>query len=149
MFRKDFVLTGRQTKPSYISISRQVQADGIMLIAQSSVAINRFWLSRVFKGREMFSQLHPGVSALILTSSTVSLSTVQIMNDELLQRLAGKTNSVRPLVVPRSADSATPLNYHSTSADVETWLTSKGFSSEWVEEKLSKNKCLFPRQTTQ
>ncbi|XP_075937104.1 epidermal growth factor receptor kinase substrate 8-like protein 1a [Anarhichas minor] len=54
------------------------------------------------------------------------------VNDELLQRLARKSNSVRPLVVPRTADT-TPLNYHSPSAEVEAWLTTKGFSQQTVQ----------------
>ncbi|XP_068583939.1 epidermal growth factor receptor kinase substrate 8-like protein 1a [Cebidichthys violaceus] len=57
---------------------------------------------------------------------------VLIVNDELLQRLAGKSNSVRPPVVPRTADT-TPLNYHSPSAEVEAWLTTKGFSQQTVQ----------------
>ncbi|XP_070779374.1 epidermal growth factor receptor kinase substrate 8-like protein 1a [Enoplosus armatus] len=58
---------------------------------------------------------------------------VLIMNDELLQRLAGKRSSVRPLVVPRTADTSGPLNYHSPSAEVEAWLTTKGFSQQTVQ----------------
>lgn len=58
---------------------------------------------------------------------------VLIMNDELLQRLAGRRGSARPLVVPRTADTSTPLNYHSPSAEVETWLTSKGFSQQTIK----------------
>ncbi|XP_053194292.1 epidermal growth factor receptor kinase substrate 8-like protein 1a [Scomber japonicus] len=58
---------------------------------------------------------------------------VLIMNDELLQRLAGKRGSARPLVVPRAADTSDPLNYHSPPAEVETWLTAKGFSQETVQ----------------
>lgn len=54
---------------------------------------------------------------------------VLIMNDELLQRLAEKRGSVRR-VVPRTADTSVPLNYHSPSAEVEAWLTSKGFSQQ-------------------
>uniref|UniRef100_A0A8C9Y8R6 EPS8 signaling adaptor L1a n=1 Tax=Sander lucioperca TaxID=283035 RepID=A0A8C9Y8R6_SANLU len=49
------------------------------------------------------------------------------MNDELFRRLAGKRDSVRPLVVPRTSDTSSPLNYHSSSAEVEAWLTAKGF----------------------
>eukprot|EP00064_Thunnus_orientalis_P016476 superscaffoldBa00003279_g16542 len=55
---------------------------------------------------------------------------VLIMNDELLQRLAGKRSSGRPLVVPRTADTSSPLNYHSPPAEVEAWLTAKGFSQQ-------------------
>ncbi|XP_034395919.1 epidermal growth factor receptor kinase substrate 8-like protein 1a [Cyclopterus lumpus] len=57
---------------------------------------------------------------------------VLMVNDELLQRLAEKRGSVRPLVVPRTADT-TPLNYHSPSAEVEAWLTTKGFSQQTVQ----------------
>ncbi|XP_054614795.1 epidermal growth factor receptor kinase substrate 8-like protein 1 isoform X2 [Dunckerocampus dactyliophorus] len=54
---------------------------------------------------------------------------VLIMNDELLQRLAEKRGSMRPsLMVPRSTETALPLNYHSPPAEVEAWLTAKGFS---------------------
>ncbi|KAM3598000.1 uncharacterized protein V6R79_012264 [Siganus canaliculatus] len=56
---------------------------------------------------------------------------VQIMNDELLQRLAGKRGSVRP-VVPRTADTSAPLNYQSPPAEVEAWLNTKGFSQQTV-----------------
>uniref|UniRef100_A0A3Q4BB95 SH3 domain-containing protein n=1 Tax=Mola mola TaxID=94237 RepID=A0A3Q4BB95_MOLML len=54
-----------------------------------------------------------------------------IMNEELLERLAGKRGSVRP-VVPRTADTSVPLNYHSPPAEVEAWLTTKGFSQQTV-----------------
>nr|XP_046271444.1 epidermal growth factor receptor kinase substrate 8-like protein 1a isoform X2 [Scatophagus argus] len=57
---------------------------------------------------------------------------VLIMNDELLERLAGKRGSVRP-VVPRTADTSAPLNYHSLPAEVEAWLTTKGFSQQTVQ----------------
>ena len=56
--------------------------------------------------------------------------TVLISNDELLQLLAVKRNSIRPLVVPRTADTTTPLNYHSPATEVEAWLTAKGFSQQ-------------------
>ncbi|KAF7664504.1 hypothetical protein LDENG_00175070 [Lucifuga dentata] len=56
---------------------------------------------------------------------------VLIMNDELLQRLAnGRSGSMRPLV---TADTSVPLNYHSQSAEVEAWLTAKGFSQQTVQ----------------
>lgn len=55
---------------------------------------------------------------------------VLIMNDELLQRLADKRGSARPLVVPRTAETSAPLNYHSPSAEVAAWLTAKGFSPQ-------------------
>lgn len=54
------------------------------------------------------------------------------MNDELLKRLAEKRGSVRP-VVPRTADTSAPLNYHSPPAEVEAWLVNKGFSPELSE----------------
>ncbi|KAK2833622.1 hypothetical protein Q5P01_017511 [Channa striata] len=58
---------------------------------------------------------------------------VLIMNDELLQRLAGKRGSGRRLVVPRTAETTVPLNYHSPPAEVRTWLTAKGFGPQTVE----------------
>lgn len=63
-------------------------------------------------------------------SDVLCVCAVLIMNDELLQRLAGKRSSVRPLVVPRAADTSDPLNYHSPPAEVEAWLTAKGFSQQ-------------------
>lgn len=64
------------------------------------------------------------------TNDVLCVCAVLIMNDELLQRLAGKRGSVRPLVVPRTADTSGPLNYHSPPAEVEAWLTAKGFSQQ-------------------
>lgn len=58
---------------------------------------------------------------------------VLIINDELLQRLANRRDSARPLVVPRTADTSTPLNYHSPPVEVEAWLTAKGFSQQTVQ----------------
>lgn len=58
---------------------------------------------------------------------------VLLINDELLQRLAEKRDSVRPPAVPRAAESAAPLNYHSAAAEVEAWLIAKGFSQETVQ----------------
>ncbi|XP_034567596.1 epidermal growth factor receptor kinase substrate 8-like protein 1 [Notolabrus celidotus] len=58
---------------------------------------------------------------------------VLIVNDELLERLAGRRGSTRPLVVPRTPDTSTPLNYHSPSAEVETWLTAKGFNQQTIQ----------------
>lgn len=63
-------------------------------------------------------------------SCLIIVLAVLIMNDELLQRLAGKRSSVRQLVVPRTADTSLPLNYHSPPAEVEAWLTTKGFSQQ-------------------
>ncbi|XP_029102389.1 epidermal growth factor receptor kinase substrate 8-like protein 1 isoform X3 [Scleropages formosus] len=58
---------------------------------------------------------------------------VIMMNDELLQRLAnGKSNTSRSLVIPRSFDTAAPLNYSSPPAEVEEWLRGKGFSEATV-----------------
>lgn len=53
------------------------------------------------------------------------------MNDELLRRIVVRRDSLRPPVLPTSAD-ITPLNYHSPSADVEAWLRTKGFTQQWV-----------------
>lgn len=60
----------------------------------------------------------------------VFLFPVLIVNDELLERLAGRRGSVRPLVVPKAADVSTPLNYHSPPAEVAAWLSAKGFSEQ-------------------
>lgn len=58
---------------------------------------------------------------------------VLIVNDELLERLAGRRGSTRPLVVPRTPDTTTPLNYHSPAAEVEAWLIAKGFNQQTVQ----------------
>lgn len=62
---------------------------------------------------------------------------VLIMNDELLKRLAEKRGSV-VRTAPRTADTSAPLNYRSPPAEVEAWLTSKGFSPELSERYFSK-----------
>lgn len=80
------------------------------------------------------SPLRP--QSMVLPSTTMhgeDSDRVLIMNDELLQRLAGKRGSVRPVVVPRTPDTSVPLNYHSPSAEVEAWLASKGFSQQTVQ----------------
>uniref|UniRef100_A0A4W6ERD8 EPS8 signaling adaptor L1a n=1 Tax=Lates calcarifer TaxID=8187 RepID=A0A4W6ERD8_LATCA len=69
----------------------------------------------------------------LFVSVFVVFHAVLIMNDELLQRLAGKRDSVRPLVVPRAADTSAPLNYHSPPAEVEAWLTAKGFNQQTIQ----------------
>lgn len=74
--------------------------------------------------------------SMVLPSTTMQgedSDRVLIMNDELLQRLARRRGSARPLVVPRAADTSAPLNYHSSSAEVEAWLTAKGFSQPTVQ----------------
>ncbi|XP_069005425.1 epidermal growth factor receptor kinase substrate 8-like protein 1a isoform X1 [Embiotoca jacksoni] len=58
---------------------------------------------------------------------------VLIMNNELVQRLAQRRDSVRPPVVPRTADTSAPLNYHSPSAEVKAWLVAKGFNRETIQ----------------
>lgn len=58
---------------------------------------------------------------------------VLLINDELLQRLAEKRDSVRQLVVPRAAETSAPLNYYSAAAEVEAWLTAKGFSQQTIQ----------------
>lgn len=69
--------------------------------------------------------------ALLHSLSSLTFS-VLIMNDELLKRLAEKRGSfVR--AAPRTANTSTPLNYRSLPAEVEAWLTSKGFSQELSE----------------
>ncbi|XP_062848337.1 epidermal growth factor receptor kinase substrate 8-like protein 1 [Trichomycterus rosablanca] len=59
---------------------------------------------------------------------------VMQVNDELLKRLtSGKAPLNRSLVIPRSAETAVPLDYHSPPAEVETWLQGKGFSESTVQ----------------
>lgn len=58
---------------------------------------------------------------------------VMLMNDELLQRLAKKRNSLEATEVPSKAGASVPLNYHSPSAEVKAWLTAKGFSEGTVQ----------------
>ena len=54
-----------------------------------------------------------------------------MMNNELLQRLTtGRAGSVHPLVIPRTTDTSAPLDYHSSTQEVEQWLSAKGFSPE-------------------
>ncbi|XP_029384360.1 epidermal growth factor receptor kinase substrate 8-like protein 1 isoform X2 [Echeneis naucrates] len=58
---------------------------------------------------------------------------VMLVNDELLQRLTnGKANLNKPLVIPRSAETSVPLDYHSAPAEVADWLRGKGFSEPTV-----------------
>lgn len=58
---------------------------------------------------------------------------VTMVNDELLQRLTnGKANLNKPLVIPRSNDTAFPLDYHSSPEEVARWLRGKGFSEPTV-----------------
>ncbi|XP_028845988.1 epidermal growth factor receptor kinase substrate 8-like protein 1 [Denticeps clupeoides] len=59
---------------------------------------------------------------------------VMLVNDELLQRLTnGKAGSSRQLVIPKSADTSAPLDYHSPPAEVEQWLRAKGFHEPTVQ----------------
>ncbi|KAM8724401.1 epidermal growth factor receptor kinase substrate 8-like protein 1a isoform 1-T1 [Acanthopagrus schlegelii] len=84
-------------------------------------------------GTSPTSPLRP--QSMVLPSTTMQgedSNRVLIMNDELLQRLAEKRGSVRR-VVPRTADTSVPLNYHSPSAEVEAWLTSKSFSQQTIQ----------------
>lgn len=55
------------------------------------------------------------------------------MNDELLEKLAGRRSSPHPLVVSRSTDITAPLNYHSPPAEVKAWLAAKGFKENTVQ----------------
>ncbi|XP_019938864.1 epidermal growth factor receptor kinase substrate 8-like protein 1 isoform X1 [Paralichthys olivaceus] len=58
---------------------------------------------------------------------------VMLVNDELLQRLTnGKPNLHKPLVIPRSSETAVPLDYHSPPEEVAEWLRGKGFSEPTV-----------------
>ncbi|XP_054891259.1 epidermal growth factor receptor kinase substrate 8-like protein 1a [Poeciliopsis prolifica] len=58
---------------------------------------------------------------------------VRVMNNELLQRLAKKRNSLEEMEVSSTAGISIPLNYHSASAEVKAWLSAKGFSQGTVE----------------
>lgn len=51
------------------------------------------------------------------------------MNDELLERLAKKRGSSHR-TLPRTADTPAPLNFQSPPAEVQAWLTAKGFSQQ-------------------
>ncbi|XP_061741538.1 epidermal growth factor receptor kinase substrate 8-like protein 1a isoform X1 [Nerophis ophidion] len=80
------------------------------------------------------TQLPQGMGLPRNTSQTENGDRVLIMNDELLQKMAEKRSSMRPpLLVPRSADTFLPLNYHSPPAEVKAWLTAKGFSQPTVQ----------------
>ncbi|XP_077358755.1 epidermal growth factor receptor kinase substrate 8-like protein 1 isoform X3 [Festucalex cinctus] len=58
---------------------------------------------------------------------------VMLVNDELLQRLTnGKAINSKPLIIPRSAETSLPLDYHSTPEEVALWLAGKGFSEPTV-----------------
>ncbi|CAL8285122.1 unnamed protein product [Boreogadus saida] len=57
-----------------------------------------------------------------------------MMNNELLQRLTtGRAGSVHTLVIPRTTDTSAPLDYHSSTQEVEQWLSAKGFGPETVQ----------------
>uniref|UniRef100_A0A3B3XMY3 SH3 domain-containing protein n=2 Tax=Poecilia mexicana TaxID=48701 RepID=A0A3B3XMY3_9TELE len=60
-------------------------------------------------------------------------SRVMAMNNELLQRLAKKRNSLEDTEVSSTAGIPIPLNYHSPSSAVKSWLSAKGFSQGTVE----------------
>uniref|UniRef100_A0A8C1PWB6 Epidermal growth factor receptor kinase substrate 8-like protein 1 n=1 Tax=Cyprinus carpio TaxID=7962 RepID=A0A8C1PWB6_CYPCA len=58
---------------------------------------------------------------------------VFLMNDELSRRLAnGKSASVRPVVINKANETTAPLYYHSSQAEVQGWLTAKGFNEYTV-----------------
>ncbi|XP_020508899.2 epidermal growth factor receptor kinase substrate 8-like protein 1a isoform X1 [Labrus bergylta] len=85
-------------------------------------------------GNGPMSPLRP--QSMLLPSTTLQGEDgdrVNVVNDELLQRLAGRKGSTRPPVAPRTADTSTPLNYHSPAAEVEVWLNAKGFSQQTVQ----------------
>uniref|UniRef100_A0A3P8TE14 EPS8 signaling adaptor L1a n=1 Tax=Amphiprion percula TaxID=161767 RepID=A0A3P8TE14_AMPPE len=77
--------------------------------------------------------VRPQSMGLPLTAMQDEESRVLLINDELLQRLAQRRDSVRPLVVPRAAETSAPLNYHSAAAEVKAWLTAKGFSQQTIQ----------------
>ncbi|KAM4717916.1 epidermal growth factor receptor kinase substrate 8-like protein 1a isoform 2-T2 [Anableps anableps] len=58
---------------------------------------------------------------------------VMVMNNELMQRLAKKRNSLEKMEKPSKADILIPLNYHSPSDEVKAWLSAKGFSEGTVQ----------------
>lgn len=85
-------------------------------------------------GTSPTSPLRP--QSMVLPSTTMQgedNDRVLIMNEELLQRLARRRSSARQPVVPRTAEASAPLNYHSPAAEVEAWLTNKGFSQQTVQ----------------
>uniref|UniRef100_A0A3B4GKV8 Epidermal growth factor receptor kinase substrate 8-like protein 1 n=1 Tax=Pundamilia nyererei TaxID=303518 RepID=A0A3B4GKV8_9CICH len=82
---------------------------------------------------------HPHTCMHVLPSYNQHVQSVEdndkvtLVNDELLQRLTnGKSNMNKPLVIPRSADTSLPLDYHSPQEEVAEWLRGKGFSKPTV-----------------
>ncbi|XP_041851221.1 epidermal growth factor receptor kinase substrate 8-like protein 1a [Melanotaenia boesemani] len=78
------------------------------------------------------------VQSMVLPSTTIISGEndddrVLIMNDELLQRLAARRESLHQPAAPRLSNTTASLNYHSPSAEVEAWLTEKGFSQSTIE----------------
>ncbi|XP_068193752.1 epidermal growth factor receptor kinase substrate 8-like protein 1a [Antennarius striatus] len=73
--------------------------------------------------------------SMVLPSSPIQGedNRILIMNDELLERLAGKRGSGR-LVVPRVAATSAPLNYKSPPAEVTAWLLAKGFRQDTAQD---------------
>ncbi|XP_072298205.1 epidermal growth factor receptor kinase substrate 8-like protein 1 [Eucyclogobius newberryi] len=59
-------------------------------------------------------------------------SRVLIMNDELLERLAGRRGSLRPPVMSKAPDTSSALDFHSEAPDVKAWLAAKGFSEQTI-----------------
>ncbi|KAM6966989.1 epidermal growth factor receptor kinase substrate 8-like protein 1a [Tautogolabrus adspersus] len=85
-------------------------------------------------GNGPMSPLRPQSMLLPSTTQGEDSDRVNVVNDELLQRLAGRKDSTRPPVAPRStANTSTPLNYHSPAAEVEAWLNTKGFRQQTVQ----------------
>uniref|UniRef100_A0A3B4AKN3 SH3 domain-containing protein n=1 Tax=Periophthalmus magnuspinnatus TaxID=409849 RepID=A0A3B4AKN3_9GOBI len=75
------------------------------------------------------SKYRPVLIIIILNVPWGSL----IINDELLERLAGRRGSTRPPVVSKAADTSSPLDYHSPAPEVKAWLHNKGFNEQTVE----------------
>ncbi|XP_028824440.1 epidermal growth factor receptor kinase substrate 8-like protein 1a [Denticeps clupeoides] len=67
---------------------------------------------------------------------TVNKEDRVVLNDELRERLASgvaRSLSVRPSSVVCTSNTSPPINYQSSPVEVESWLHSRGFSSQTVQ----------------